>query len=88
MPKMRKISSGGRERCREYREFRLKRLKSLDLRAVFAGKTAKRSGKKQGMPGLTVPLNPNEAGIDLINFPQNFFRKVFNQRSCAVSVAF
>jgi len=58
------------------------------LTCCFATKTAKRSGKKQGMPGLTVPLNPNEAGIDLINFPQNFFRKVFNQRSCAVSVAF
>ena len=48
------------------------------LTCCFATKTAKRAGKKQGMPGLTVQLNPDEAGIALIQFPQKFFRKLFN----------
>ena len=48
------------------------------LTCSFATKTAKRSGKKQGMPGLTVQLNPAEARILRIQFStETFFRKFF-----------
>jgi len=30
------------------------------------------------MPELTVQLHPDEAGIALMQFPQNFFRKLFS----------
>ena len=45
------------------------------LTCCFATKTAKRAGKKQGMPGLTVQLSPDQAGIALIQFSTELFRQ-------------
>ena len=69
MPKMRKIGPGGRERCRESREFRPKLLKSLELCGVLGeGGKANReaSREKTGKPGLTVQLSHNQTGIAFI----------------------
>ena len=47
------------------------------LTCCFETKTAKRAGKRQGMPGLTVQWNLNEAGIALIQFStETLFRKL------------
>jgi hypothetical protein len=43
------------------------------LTCCFPTKTAKRAGKRQGMPGLTVQWNPDEAGIALIQFSTELF---------------
>ena len=82
---MREINSGGRERCRESREFRGKPLKSLDLRAVLRPRQPSDQGKSREYRGSLCSGAPMRLELPLFNFHKRFSASSSAKRSRAVA---
>lgn len=78
LPKKRPNGPSRREGCRELREFLLQVSDGFGVTSCFATEAARLSGKKQGMPQLTVHLSPMRWQLPLFSISTKYLPKPLN----------